>query len=72
MTEKSIIDNLQKLFGYKCDVFAKMLYTRMANRMDHAKIDFIRYIKCFNGFTDEVSKKRNEAIFKFYDIKNQG
>ena len=67
-----MIENLPILFGYKCDVFAKMLYIRMANGMDFAKIDFMRYIKCFDGFLDEISKKRNEAIFKFYDIKKQG
>lgn len=44
----------------------------MANGLDHAKIDFMRYIKIFKGILDEQSKVRNKTIFDIYDLKQQG
>ena len=63
-------ENFAKLFGYKCDILAKMLYINMANSMDHAKIDFLRFMRVFDGFLGDNTKKRNMAAFKLYDIKN--
>jgi hypothetical protein len=71
-TETSIVENFDKLFGYRCDIFAKILYLRMAKGLDHAKIDFMRFIKIFEGFLDDTPKRRNQAAFQFYDVKNQG
>ena len=71
-TEKSMIENFDKLFGFRCDIFAKMLYIRMSKGLDHAKIDFMKFIKIFDGFLDETPKKRNQAAFNLYDVKRQG
>jgi len=49
-----------------------MLYIRMANGLDQAKIDFMRFIKIFDGFLDDSPKRRNQAVFNLYDVKNQG
>lgn len=69
-TEKSIIANFENLFGFRCDVFAKMLYIRMAKGLDHARIDFMRFIRVFDGFLDDSPKRRNQAVFNLYDVKN--
>jgi hypothetical protein len=71
-TEKSITDNFEKLFGFKNDVFAKILYINMAKKKNHAKIDFLRFINVFEGLFDEVQKIRNRCIFDLYDVKKQG
>lgn len=39
-TEKSITDNFHKVFGYKCDMMAKILYFNMSKMKVHAKINF--------------------------------
>ena len=42
----------------------------MANGLDQAKIDFMRFIKIFDGFLDDSPKRRNQAVFNLYDVKN--
>jgi len=71
-TEKSIIDNFEKLFGYKNDVFAKMLYINMSKIKNYSKINFVSFIKIFDGLFDEIKKIRNRCIFNLYDIKKSG
>ena len=68
-TEKSIIDNFEKLFGYKNDVFAKMLYISMSNKKNYSRINFMKFINIFEGLFDEIKKIRNRCVFDIYDIK---
>ena len=49
-----------------------MLYIRMAKGLDHAKIDFMKFIRVFDGFLDDAPKRRNQAVFNLYDVKNEG
>ena len=71
-TEASILAGFERLFGFKCDVFAKILYINMADRKDHARIDFIAFISVFDGLLDEVQKKRNRCIFNLLDVNKRG
>ena len=34
-------ENFEKLFGYKCDILAKIMYIQMSGKKDHSKIDFM-------------------------------
>jgi hypothetical protein len=71
-TEKSITENFHKVFGYKCDVMAKILYFNMSNMKVHAKIDFTQFVAIFEDLNDEVQKLRNKVIFNMLDVKKQG
>jgi hypothetical protein len=64
--------NFEKVFGYRCDMFAKMLYFDMSRQKVHSKIDFATFVKSFDGIMDEVQKIRNKAIFRILDIRKKG
>ena len=44
----------------------------MSRGKDHSRIDFIKYVRAFDGMLDEVQKKRNEAAFNILDIMKKG
>jgi hypothetical protein len=71
-TEKSITENFHQVFGFKCDVFAKLLYFNMSRQKVHAKIDFSQFVSVFDDLLDEVQKLRNRTIFNLLDVKKQG
>lgn len=64
--------NFPKLFGYKCDVFAKILYMNMSKQKDRAMIDFYKFVKVFENLHDEVAKIRNRCVFNILDVKKNG
>ena len=72
VTEESIIDNFAKLFGYSCDIFARILYLRMAKNKDSAKIDFVRFSSIFLAFLDDIKENRNRAFFEILDLNGTG
>ena len=41
ITEQSLITNFEKLFLYPCDILARVLYIKLSDRKDHAKINFV-------------------------------
>jgi len=43
LTERSLTENFEKLFGYKCDVLAKIMYIKLSKRKDCAKINLVRF-----------------------------
>lgn len=47
ITEQSMRRNFSKLFDDECDIFARILYLKMSNNKDHARINFIQFIKVF-------------------------
>lgn len=71
-SEKSIRENFSKVFGYRCDIFAKILYFNMSKKKVHAKIDFASFVAVFDGLMDDVQKIRNRTIFNLLDVKKQG
>ena len=38
LTQKSICEGFSKVFGFKCDVMAKLLYMRVSENKDHARV----------------------------------
>ena len=72
LTEKSIRQNFQKVFEHKCDILARIMYLKMAKSMDHAKIDFIRFVEVFIMLLDEIKDNRNRCVFDLLDIKGKG
>jgi len=44
----------------------------MSRGKDHARIDFIKFYRAFDGILDEVQKKRNRAAFNLIDVKKTG
>jgi hypothetical protein len=56
------------LFDYKCDIIARVIYIKMSQRTDKAKIDFIQFINCFMGLLDEVKDRRNRAAFDLLEF----
>ena len=40
ITEQSLRQNFKKLFNHDCDIFARLLYIKIAREKDHAKIYF--------------------------------
>jgi hypothetical protein len=41
ITERSLVSNFHKVFQHRCDIFAKILYIKMSDKKDFAKIDFV-------------------------------
>ena len=71
-TEASMTQGLERLFGVRCDPMARILYYKMARGRDHARVDFVRFARVFEGLLDEVQKKRNRVIFNLLDVKGKG
>lgn len=47
LTEESIIKNFSRLFNYKCDIIAKVLYLLMSGNKDCKVIYFIIFCETF-------------------------
>jgi len=47
MTERSMMDGMEKLIGSRCDVFAKMLYLKVAKNIDHCKLTLMDFHSLF-------------------------
>jgi len=41
------MDGLEKLIGARCDVFAKMLYLKVAKNIDHCKLTLLDFHSLF-------------------------
>lgn len=72
ITEQSLRSNFSKLFEDECDIFARILYLKMSNNKDHARINFIQFIKVFQNLLDEIKDQRNRVIFGLLDINEKG
>ncbi len=42
-----MIDGMEKLIGTRCDVFAKMLYLKVAKNIDHCKLTLLDFHSLF-------------------------
>ena len=72
MTERSLTENFEKLFGYRCDVLAKIMYIKLSKRKDCAKINLIRFYEVFKNLLDEVKSKRNNTVFELLEFNGDG
>lgn len=72
ITEASLRQNFEHLFGFPCDIFARILYLKMTDTKDHAKINFIQFGTIFFDLMDEIKDKRNRCFFSLLDVKGTG
>jgi len=72
ITEASLRANFEKLFGFPCDIFARILYMKMTGNKDHAKINFVQFGSIFMDFLIDIKDRRNRAFFNLLDLKGKG
>ena len=72
ISEKSLKDNFKHLFKIDCEFVADLLYKKMANKKNYAKINFYTFAKTFVDFMDESKDKRNRAAFDILEQNNDG
>lgn len=72
ITEASLRANFQKLFGFPCDIFARILYMKMSGNKDHAKISFVQFGSIFMELLVDIKDRRNRAFFNLLDLKGAG
>ena len=60
------------MFGHKCDIFARILYLKMAKNKDSAKIDLVQFFSVFMPFLDDIKENRNRAYFNILDLNGTG
>lgn len=72
ITETSLRTKFEKLFGYKCDILARVIYIKLSNRKLSAKINFMTFYKAFIGLIDDMQDKRNRAIFDLIEFNGDG
>ena len=63
ITEKSIRNNFESVFGHKCDIFARVIYLKLAGMKDYSKINFVRFFNLFINVLDE--NKDNNLFFDY-------
>lgn len=73
ITQDSLVTNFEKLFNFKCDIFAKILYLNMSRNKDAAKISFMQFVSVFEGLvSDSPRDAPNKCIFRLLDVRNEG
>lgn len=50
MTEESLLQGFKKLFGYRCDILAKMLYMKASRGFKDAKLSLRVFYNLFQPF----------------------
>jgi hypothetical protein len=48
LTEKSLTEKFADLFGYKCDIIAKMLYIKASKCLDYSKLTIVDFYNMFS------------------------
>mmetsp|Transcript_2823 Transcript_2823/g.4400 ORF Transcript_2823/g.4400 Transcript_2823/m.4400 type:complete len:144 (-) Transcript_2823:279-710(-) len=72
ITEQSIVENWDRLFKYKCDILARVLYIKMSKKKDFSKINFIQFTHTVMDILDEIKDRRNRTIFNFLEFNGDG
>jgi hypothetical protein len=72
MTENSLRENFEKLFGYKCDILARIMYIKISKKKDCAKINILQFWEAVKGLLDEVKDRRNRTIFNLMEFNGDG
>jgi hypothetical protein len=50
MTEESLLQGFEKLFGHRCDILAKMLYMKASRGFEDAKLSLRDFYNLFQPF----------------------
>lgn len=72
MTEKSLRDGFQHLFGERCDIFAKLLYIKASKCVDHFKLTVLDFHKLFAPMFSDRAEHRVSAVFNLLDTQSTG
>ena len=68
-----MIDGFEKLFGYKCDILAKILYATMTKGKDQSKITFNTFVENLYGLVDTSNlDNATRCVFNLLDVKSKG
>ena len=69
LTEQSLLDNFEKIFGPRSLVLAKCVYILASRKQDHIKFNFLEFMKPFIVLFDNNKKERNRVAFNFLDLE---
>ena len=72
MTEKSIADGFQTVFGVRCDVISKLIYMRGSHNLDQCRLSISDFYRVFSQFVNDIPDKRVKAVFDFLDLQGNG
>ena len=72
ITEKTLTENFEKVFGYKCDIFAKLIYVKLSGNKDCATINFPEFLSLFMPLLNENRDKRNRCVFNILNSSSDG
>lgn len=72
ITEQSLRENFEKLFTFKCDILARVMYIKLSKRKDCAKIRFLQFAEAVSGLLDEVKDRRNRTLFNLMEFNGDG
>ena len=72
ITERSLRENFEKLFSFKCDILARIMYIKLSKRKDSAKIRFLQFAEAVSGLLDEVKDRRNRTLFNLMEFNGDG
>lgn len=72
ITEQSLRENFEKLFSFKCDILARIMYIKLSKRKDSAKIRFLQFAEAVSGLLDEVKDRRNRTLFNLMEFNGDG
>ena len=60
------------LFGYPCDILARIMYIKMANRKRCSRINFLQFADAMMDLIDEIKDRRNRAVFNLMEFNGDG
>ena len=72
MSEKSILNGFEAVFGEKCDIFAKVFYIHLSKGKDQKTLDFVEFSKAVLTLDEINFVKRNRLIFDILDVDKDG
>lgn len=59
ITEQTLRSKFKAVFGAECDIFAKMIYMRLAENKEQAEINFLTFANVFEPFFVSISNMAN-------------
>ena len=72
MTEESLRENWVKLFGFPCDILARIMFIKMSKRKRCAKINFLQFSEALLDLIDINQNKRNRCVFNLLEFNGDG
>ena len=72
MTEESIMQGFESVFGVKCDIFAKILYINLSKMCDYVRLSFKDFVDGIQPLREISSSSKSRFAFDFLDIDKDG